>query len=83
MKMKRLPSEANSRRAGMPKPNRNRRVRTRTHGGVGPVAGSQSQSRGPDWAAFSVVTCAKNFGATGRMALRLDSRKAPNETPTV
>ena len=27
---------------------RNRRVRTRTHGGVGPVAGSSSQSRGPD-----------------------------------
>ena len=27
----------------------NRRVRTRTHGGVGPVAGSPSQSRGPDW----------------------------------
>ncbi len=31
---------------------RNRRVRTRTHGGVGPVAGSCSQSRGPDWGAF-------------------------------
>jgi len=33
----RLPSEANSRRARMPESNRNRRVRTRTHGGVGPV----------------------------------------------
>jgi hypothetical protein len=31
-----------------PASERNRRVRTRTHGGVGPVAGSQSQSRGPD-----------------------------------
>ena len=32
-----------------PASERNRRVRTRTHGGVGPVAGSRSQSRGPDW----------------------------------
>ena len=31
-----------------PVSDRNRRVRTRTHGGVGPVAGSLSQSRGPD-----------------------------------
>jgi len=35
-----------------PASDRNRRVRTRTHGGVGPVAGSRSQSRGPDSAAF-------------------------------
>lgn len=34
--------------AGLPVSDRNRRVRTRTHGGVGPVAGSPSQSRGPD-----------------------------------
>jgi hypothetical protein len=33
---------------------RNRRVQTRTHGGVGPVAGSSSQSRVPDCASFSV-----------------------------
>lgn len=31
-----------------PVSNRDRRVRTRKHGGVGPVAGSLSQSRGPD-----------------------------------
>jgi hypothetical protein len=36
-----------------PASERNRRVRTRTHGGVGPVAGSPSQSRGPDYGLVS------------------------------
>jgi len=35
-----------------PASDRNRRVRTRARGGVGPVAGSQSQSRGPDCASL-------------------------------
>ena len=33
---------------------RNRRVRTRTHGGVEHMAGSLSQSRGPDWASANI-----------------------------
>jgi hypothetical protein len=37
-----------------PVSDRNRGVRTRTHGGVGPVACSLSQSRGPDFA-FSKI----------------------------
>ena len=38
-----------SRGAESPESIRNRRIRTRMSGGVGPVAGSLSQSRGPDW----------------------------------
>ena len=39
------------------------RSQTRTHGGVGPVAGSSSQSRGPNWASviFFVVR-SEDFG---------------------
>ena len=42
-----------------PVSDRNRRVRTRTHGGVGPVAGSRSQSRGPDSASW--ISCRRRL----------------------
>jgi hypothetical protein len=53
-----------------PASERNRRVRTRTHGGVGPVAGSRSQSRGPDsafcflsWASALSMIVASSFAS--------------------
>lgn len=46
---------------GCPVTNRNRPVRTRTQGGVGPVAGSPSQSRGPNSAFVLFEWCEYPF----------------------
>jgi hypothetical protein len=55
-----------------PASNRNRPVRTRTQGGVGPVAGSPSQSRGPDYAFSCVLSAAIEirFSISGGKSLR-------------
>ena len=65
-----------------PASERNRRVRTRTHGGVGPVADSRSQSRGPDSALYFCCNeegrLSQTTGGTGFVSSTSDSATVPS-----